>query len=192
MPFLSEELWQRLVKKGAGVPESLCLAAYPRPNPALHDEAAGADFALLREMTVEQRALRADNKIDPKQKAEAVLYARDDRAARLLAAQLPILERLANTAITVGEGALPGGAARSKPEFDVLLKMGGAQADAMRVRLEKEIEQLTKVIDSSKRQLGSESFVAKAPAQVVEGLKTKLADYETQLAKSRESLAALD
>jgi valyl-tRNA synthetase len=192
MPFLSEELWQRLVQKGAGAPESLCLAPYPQPNPQLTDAEAGADFALLQEITVEQRALRADNKIDPKQKAEAAVYPREERTRRLLAGQLPILERLANTEITVEEGPLPAGAARSKPEFDVLLKMGGAQADAMRSRLQKEIEQLTKVIDSSRRQLGSETFVAKAPPQVVEGLRAKLADYEAQLAKSHQSLAALN
>jgi valyl-tRNA synthetase len=61
----------------------------------------------------------------------------------------------------------------------------------MRTRLRKEIEQLDKVIASSQRQLGSEAFTSKAPPHVIEGIRTKLADYEAQRAKSQQALATL-
>ena len=73
----------------------------------------------------------------------------------------------------------------------MVLKLSGAQVDAMRTRLIKEIEQLEKVIASSRKQLGSEAFVSKAPAHVIDGIKAKMADYEAQVAKSQESLRAL-
>jgi len=57
-----------------------------------------------------------------------------------------------------------------------------------RKRLEKEREQLEKNIANSNRQLGDEKFLSRAPAQVVDSLKTKLVDYETQLAKVRKAL----
>ncbi|HSR08761.1 MAG TPA: hypothetical protein VLM42_16570, partial [Bryobacteraceae bacterium] len=57
-----------------------------------------------------------------------------------------------------------------------------------RERLQKEIEQLEKVIANSKRQLANESFVAKAPAHVIDGMRAKLAEYEAQLAKNRAAL----
>ena len=50
MPFLSEELWQRLVQKGAGVPESLCVAAYPQANMAAANPAAVRRMELFKEL----------------------------------------------------------------------------------------------------------------------------------------------
>jgi valyl-tRNA synthetase len=191
MPFLSEELWQRLVKRGAGIPESLCIAAYPQANPAALNEAAARQMALLQEMITATRALRADQKLDPKQRLEGELYAHDDSTAGLAASQQAALEALTNTTFTLaiaGE-ARAAGALRSTPEFDVVLKLSGAQADAMKQRLLKEIEQLTKVVENTRRQLGNEKFTAKAPAHVIEEMRTKLADYETQIERSRAALA---
>jgi valyl-tRNA synthetase len=69
------------------------------------------------------------------------------------------------------------GASRSTPEFEMVLKLSGAQVDAMRTRLMKEIEQLEKVIASSRKQLSSEAFVSKAPAHVIDGIKSIEAKY---------------
>jgi valyl-tRNA synthetase len=194
MPFLTEELWQRLVEKNGKIPESICLAAFPQSNPEVANPSAAVDFALFQEMVTAARALRADQKLDPKQQLEGVLHPNDDRTRALAGAQLAALQALTNTTFMVAAvgSEKSAGAARSTPEFDVVLKLGGAQAEIMRQRLQKEIEQLVKVIESSRRQLSSESFVSKAPANVVEGLKTKLADYEAQLAKSRSSLAEME
>jgi valyl-tRNA synthetase len=74
----------------------------------------------------------------------------------------------------------------------VVLKLSGAQADAMKARLQKEIEQLTKVVENTRRQLNNEKFTAKAPAHVIEEMRTKLADYETQIERSRAALAGPD
>jgi valyl-tRNA synthetase len=61
----------------------------------------------------------------------------------------------------------------------------------MKQRLAKEIEQLTKVVENTQRQLGNEKFTAKAPAHVIDEMKTKLADYEQQIERSRAALGAL-
>ena len=60
-----------------------------------------------------------------------------------------------------------------------------------RKRLEKEIEQLDKVIANSQRQLADQEFLARAPEHVVNSIRQKLAEYEAQLEKSRSALAAL-
>ena len=65
-----------------------------------------------------------------------------------------------------------------------MLNVPHAQVAAQRKRLEKEKEQLEKNIANSKRQLGDETFLSRAPAHVVESIRTKLAEYEAQLAKS--------
>jgi valyl-tRNA synthetase len=191
MPFLSEELWQRLVKRGAGIPESLCIAAYPQANPAAVDEDAARQMALLQEIITATRALRADQKLDPKQRLDGVLYAHDKATEALAKTELAALEALTNTTFTLASAAdvHAAGASRSTPEFDVVLLLSGAQADAMKLRLQKEIEQLTKVVENTYRQLNNEKFTAKAPAHVIEEMRTKLADYETQIKRSRTALA---
>ncbi len=191
MPFLSEELWQRLVQRGAGIPESLCIAAYPQANPAAVNDNAASQMALLQEMITAARALRADQKLDPKQRLEGELYAHDEATAALAKRELAALEALTNTTFTLASAgeAHAAGASRSTPEFDVVLKLSGAQADAMKLRLQKEIEQLTKVVENTLRQLSNEKFTAKAPAHVIEEMRTKLADYETQIERSRAALA---
>ncbi len=190
MPFLSEELWQRLVQKGAGVPESLCVAAYPQANMAAANPAAVRRMELFKELVSSTRALRADQKLDPKLRLEGVLYPHDELTAELAFSERAALEALTNTAFSIGgeSGERAGGASRSTPEFDLVLKLSGAQAEAMRQRLEKEIEQLTRVVENTRRQLGNEKFTTHAPPHVIEEMKTKLADYEAQIERSRAAL----
>ncbi|MGO9240883.1 MAG: valine--tRNA ligase [Bryobacteraceae bacterium] len=206
MPFLSEELWQRLVKRDQRIPESLAIAPFPEPNPLAENRDAVGKMALLQEMVKSARSLRADQKLDPKQRFEGVLVAHTNAASELIAArqramaagggvtfvggQLQTLEALTNMSFAVGA---PGaekatGASRSTPEFDVVLKLSGTQAAAMRQRLEKEIEQLTKVVENTRRQLGNEKFTTHAPPHVIQEMKAKLADYEAQIERSRAAL----
>ncbi len=57
-----------------------------------------------------------------------------------------------------------------------------------RAHLKKENEQLEKVIANSRRQLTSEAFISKAPAKVIESMRAKLAEYESQLKKNRDAM----
>ena len=68
---------------------------------------------------------------------------------------------------------------------EALAFTGIVVTDEQKARNAKEIEQLEKVIANSKRQLGDEKFTLRAPAHIIEGIKTKLADYEAQLQKLR-------
>ena len=62
--------------------------------------------------------------------------------------------------------------------------------EAQRRRLEKENDQLTKNIASLEKQLSDESFLARAPEQVVANMRTKLSDYQAQLTKNQAALDA--
>jgi valyl-tRNA synthetase len=192
MPFLTEELWQRFVKRGPQVPESISLAAYPRSAGAT-DEAGAAAFELLKEMVTAARALRADNKIDPGVKVEGVVETLSERAAGLAAHDLAILDALAHgTFRTLAAGeARPAGSSRAALEFAITLALSSTQVEAIRQRIDKRIAELEKVIGSSQRQLASESFVAKAPAHVIAGIREKLASYESDLAGQRAALSEL-
>jgi len=190
MPFLTEELWQRLSSE-APRPESVALAAYPQADPRWMDDAAERDMELIQRIITAARNLRAEMKADPKQMLEGVLYS-GNRLLELVRAELEVIQKLAGLKLELAEGpALRGGVAHSSPEFDLVLRLPAAQAAAQRKRLEKQIEQLDKLIDGSRRQLENQEFLSRAPEAVVESIRRKLADYETQLAKCRTALGEL-
>jgi valyl-tRNA synthetase len=192
MPFLTEELWQRLAANAAGRPKSVALAAYPQAAAEGIDTQAEADMELLMEVITSARNLRAELKLDPKELLAGTLYS-NGRALAVAGEQQEAIVKLANVRLKLEPGNAPqkGGAVRATPAFDLVLEVPATQLAALRKRLEKEIEQLEKNIANSRRQLGDETFLARAPEAVVASIRGKLADYETQLAKSREALAAL-
>jgi valyl-tRNA synthetase len=192
MPFLTEELWQRLGNPGATRPASIALAPYPQYRPEAADLKAEHEMRQLQEIVTSVRNLRADMKLDPKQELTGVLYSKGP-ALEVARQHAEIIQKLAKATLELRAEAAPAlsGAARSTPDFDLVLEVAGTQADAMRQRLEKEIQQLEKVIASSHRQLTNEQFLSGAPAHVIESIRTKLAGYEAQLEKSRTSLEGL-
>jgi valyl-tRNA synthetase len=194
MPFLTEELWQRQVRKTDSRPASVALANYPIYESAATDHLAVREMAVLQEIVAAARNLRADLQItDPKQVLNGTLYSTND-ALRIARAELHAIERLANVKLELRDGHAPQAeraSARSPPAFDLVLEVPHAQLDAQRKRLEKDIQQLEKVIASSQRQLSDETFISKAPAKVVDGIRQKLADYEAQLAKRRGAMEEL-
>ncbi|MCX7605183.1 MAG: class I tRNA ligase family protein, partial [Bryobacteraceae bacterium] len=190
MPFLSEELWQRLVRKGAGTPSSICIAPYPQAGDAA-DEEAERQFSLLQSIVTAARALRADNKVDPGARVEGWIESASADVAGLARAELAVIEALAGGAFEINPAARPTGVRRAAADFAVGLKLTGAQVDAIRARVEKRMAELEKVIASSRKQLASDSFVSRAPAHVVEGIREKLAAYEKELAGQQALLEEL-
>jgi valyl-tRNA synthetase len=191
MPFLTEELWQRLGGQASG-PVSVALAPYPEPEASLEDPAAEREMETVQNIITAARNLRAEMKADPRQRLDAVLFS-GGPALDTAAAQLEVIEKLAGVKLELKSGPAPkaSGILYSAPDFDLVLRVPAAQAGAQRQKLEKQIEQLEKVIENSRRQLTDEKFLERAPAAVVQSLKEKLADYEVQLEKSRAALEAL-
>ncbi len=192
MPFLTEELWQRLSQGGSGHPASIALAPYPEYDPSACDEEAEREMETLQEIVTAARNLRADMKIDPKQALAGTLHAHAG-ALELAGRHIDIVQKLANVQLELRSGPAPRGEGpmRSTAVFDLVLRAPMAQVAAQRKRLEKEIEQLEKVIAGSERQLGDQKFLSRAPAAVVDGIRQKLTDYKAQLVKSRHALESL-
>jgi valyl-tRNA synthetase len=161
MPFITEELWHR-----RGHESSIALEPYPEYDPALDDPEAEREMKLLQDIVIEIRGIRADNQT--REKLIGVL-----RAPRSV--NVEFIERIANVSLTLDPSDGPG--------YNLALGI-----PVPKERLEKENEQLEKVIANSRRQLQNEGFVAKAPAHVIGGMRAKLAEYEAQLAKNRAAL----
>jgi len=192
MPFITEELWQRLAAGVDNRPESIALASYPQPEPAWEDEEAEKEMELLQNIIVAARNLRAELRLDPKQQLEGVLYARDS-AYEVAREHREAILRLAGVDLAVHPGVAPQlqPPMRSAPEFDLMLKVPGAQLEALKRRIQKEVEELERLVESSRRQLDNREFLERAPAHVIEGLKNRLSEYEAKLESSRAVLENL-
>jgi valyl-tRNA synthetase len=184
MPFLTEELWQRLATDRTIRPASIALASYPRYNADTTDFKAEREIGILQEIVTMARTLRTESKLDPKQQLEGVLYSRSS-ALEVAKCHSAAIQKLANVVLEFRSDAAPaaGGASRSTVEFDLVLHVPKSHQDAQLKRLAKEREQLAKNIANSKRQLSDETFLGKAPPHVIESIRHKLADYEAQLSK---------
>jgi valyl-tRNA synthetase len=188
MPFLTEELWQRIAEGSEDRPESIALANFPQYNPDAAAPDAEYEMTVLQAAVTAAREIRADLKLDPRATLDAVLVAREP-AKHLAATESLAIERLAGVRLELRE-SLDGvdGVKRSTPEFDLLVRVSAEQAAAQRARVQKEIDRLEKLIANSERQLADQTFVSRAPAHVVDSIRQKLAEYTAQLAKHRESL----
>ena len=170
MPFITEELWHR-----RGHETSIALESYPQYDPALSDPDAERDMKLLQDVVTQIRGLRADHKIDRKLKLSGTLALEGSVAVETI-------ERLTNVSLDTPAG--PRSGLRPKAHSEA-----SGPTDEQKDRLKKENEQLEKVIANSKRQLENEDFMQKAPAKVVDTIRVKLAEYESQLAKNKVALS---
>jgi valyl-tRNA synthetase len=188
MPFLTEELWQRLATDRGTRPVSIAIAQFPQYNSVLTDFEAEREVGIMQEIVTMARTLRTEAKLDPKQQLEGALYSRT-AALEVARRHADAIQRIANVKLEFKSEAAPKSPAmRSTAEFDLVLQVPASQEEAQRKRVEKERDQLVKNIANSERQLADETFLSRAPEKVVDTIRQKLADYKTQLQKLDGSL----
>src|SRR5271166_5753794 len=192
MPFITEEIWHA-VYDGKPPVKSIALAAYPRANTEQMDTVAETEMAILQDLIVSVRNIRAELKVEPKQKLGIEVFA--DRDVRsLIDHNRGALERLANVNnLTFVDSSLAKvSGARSTARFDVrVLYERKVDVAAERDRISKELTRLTQELMRASGQLNNEAFLAKAPAHVVEGLKKRRAEVEMLVQKATEALGEL-
>jgi valyl-tRNA synthetase len=194
MPFLTEELWHRLPQPGGR--GSIALDRFPERREEWIDSGADGEMALIQEIVVAARNIRAEMKVDPKKKVSADFSSGDKAVRRLVEQNLDPLLRLANLAsLAISSERLDSGnaAVRSTANYDLRIAYGDAvDKEAEVARLRKEIERLAKDIDSKRARLADETFLSKAPAKIVEDLKATLAGREVELQKLLARLKQLE
>lgn len=195
MPFLTEELWHQLPQRSGA--KSIALDAFPVVGSGWTNASAEREVAFLQDVIGAVRNIRAEMKLDPKKKVEADVSVGDASLLRVASANSEFLVRLAllsELRLTAEKLAASGGAARSAAEFDVRIAFAAEAVDvgAELARLKKEIEGLEKAIASKERQLGDETFLDKAPARIVEGLRTALGQQIVELRKLVERKSELE
>ncbi|MBZ5658091.1 MAG: valine--tRNA ligase [Acidobacteriia bacterium] len=193
MPFITEEIWHAVY---AGTPplKSIALAAYPAADDGQIDLAAETQMAVLQDLIVSVRNLRAELKVEPKVKVPIHVFAHEPEIRRLIEENRGAVERLGNVEqVAFVESSLAKIAgARSTARFDVhLVYEKKIDVAAECERLKKELEKIEKEIANGQRQLANEQFLAKAPAKVVEGLKTRAEELRVLQVKTLAQMKEL-
>jgi len=195
MPFITEEIWQAMYE-GKPAIKSIALAKYPQADQQQCDLAAEAEMAILQDLIVNIRNLRAELKVEPKVKVAIEVFAHEPQVKRLIEenAHAVLSDRTAGvdkiSFVDSSLAKLTG--SRSTARFDVhVIYERKIDVAAECERLKKELEKLEKGIANGQRQLGNEQFLAKAPANVVDGLRKQQQELAIMQAKAATKLKEL-
>ena len=193
IPFITEQLWQTVAPLSgrtlnpAG--DSIMMQAYPEPNLKKIDAQSEAWMTELKSLTDACRNLRGEMQLSPALKVPLFIEGADHGRLLSFAPYLQALAKLSEVQVvdTLPESPAPVSVAGStrlmlKVEIDIA---------AERERLSKEAQRLEGEITKANAKLSNESFVARAPAQVVEQEKERVQNFSATLEKLREQLAKL-
>ncbi|WP_374972922.1 valine--tRNA ligase [Spongiibacter marinus] len=200
MPFITEEIWQR-VAPIAGInagDSSIMLQPYPCSNDQGIDEQALSDAEWLKAVITAIRNIRGEMNVPPSKALNVLLRNTSDEDSQRLEANRQFLLKLAKLddirVLNDGEQA-PMAATQLVGDMEVLVPMAGLIDKAAELaRLDKEIAKLDKDIQRLSGKLGNPGFIDKAPAAVVEKEKEKLQGQQharLRLVEQRGEIEAL-
>ena len=186
MPFITEEIWQRIAPLARIAGETVMLQPYPQPAEFPADEQAEQETGWIQAIVLALRQIRGELNVSPARRIEVLLQGADARDARLLERHRSWLERLASIAsITLlGSGVSPPQCAAAViGSLTVLVPMAGLiDADAESERIGKLLSRAQADLQKITTRLANEQFVRGAPAQVVAGERERAAQLERTVA----------
>ena len=200
MPYITESIWQTIApiidKKAT---DSIMTAAFPTADDSLISLQTEHDMTWLQALIGAIRNIRGEMKLGNAVRLPVLLdNISDEETARLsrIENQFKSLAKVDTlTIVNAGDGAdkeLPLSSSSMVGQLKVLVPMKGLiDPTAELNRLAKAQEKLTKQAESLRSKLSNESFVSKAPANVVESEKAKLAEMDTQLAEMNKQIEQL-
>ncbi|MBB61388.1 MAG: valine--tRNA ligase [Pseudomonas sp.] len=195
MPFITEEIWQRVAPLAGKSGPTLMLQPWPEFNPERLDEAAEGDIEWVKAFMLGIRQIRGEMNISMAKRIDVVLGNASAEDQRRLADNEPLLKKLAKLesirVLGPGEDA-PLAATALVGDLQVLVPMAGLiDKDAELARLDKEIARLDGEVQRVGGKLANAGFVDKAPPQVIDKERAKLAEAEQARAKLVEQRARI-
>jgi valyl-tRNA synthetase len=188
IPFITEELWQKISPLAGISGPSVMIAPYPISQPEKIDQDAEAEIARLKEVILACRNLRGEMRISPAERVPLIAVG----DSRFLTSAFPYLKSLAR----LSEATI----ADQLPAVDAPVALGGGcrlmlkievDAAAERERVSKEVSRLENEVRKATSKLANSGFVSRAPAEVVTQERERLADFSEKLEKYRSQLQKL-
>ncbi len=191
MPFLSEELWERLGDEGVKADGLLMLTSWPTAQ--VEDEAAAGEINWLVDLISEIRSVRAEMNIPAGAKVQLVAVGANDQTKARIVTHESAIQRLARAeTIELAEAAPAGAAQIIVGEATICIPLAGViDLGAEKARLTKDAGKLEGEISKIEKKLSNPGFLAKAPEEVVDGEKEKVQEASAKLEKIRIALGRL-
>ncbi len=186
MPYLTEEIWQTIApllnRKNT---DSIVIADYPQTDSALISEQIESDMDWLQELIASVRNIRGEMKLGNAVRLPVLLQnisnEEEQRLSRI-ANQFKALAKVESLTLLKDGDEVPLSSSSMVGQLRVLVPMKGLiDPTAELKRLGKSFDKLQKQAEGISRKLSNEGFVSKAPAEVVDAEKAKLAELEGQL-----------
>ncbi|RMF58268.1 MAG: valine--tRNA ligase [Calditrichaeota bacterium] len=192
IPFITEEIWQRLKNDDD---ESLIIAPWPETDAALIRPALEKEMSLLQNIITGIRTIRAEMNIPPAKKA-TLLYRTENEHLRQLITDyghyIQLLGRIEDIHPLKDEGELKQTASMVVDELELFIPLADLiDIEVEKKRLQKEIDRLTDQIVGLQKKLSNEDFLRKAPEQVIQQSKEKLASFTEKRDKLKVNLERL-
>ena len=193
IPFITEELWQKVSPLAGKTGETVMLASYPKSQPEKIDLRAEAQAAFMKELIDKVRLLRTEMKLQPAQRVPLGVFTSRGGEVRALAEYVRFLGRLSSVEIHEGGATPDDGAPTSIVAGDTHIQLKvEIDVAAERGRLAAEIARLEGEASRARGKLGNAAFVERAPAKVVELERQRLQGFETTAGKLRQQLLNLN
>ncbi|MEM7210049.1 MAG: valine--tRNA ligase [Pseudomonadota bacterium] len=195
MPYITEELWQKVGPLTGIDSESIMIAPFPTAEAHKIDDAAAGEIEWVKQFVLGVRKIRAEMDIAPGKPLPVILANSSDSdrtRAEQHAVLIQSLGRVESIDALADGDAAPESATALIGELQILIPLSGLiDKDAEIARLQKEIGRLDVEIKRLSGKLGNEQFVAKAPEAVVAKERERLAETETASAQLGDQLAKI-
>ncbi|MHB8937814.1 MAG: class I tRNA ligase family protein, partial [Thiobacillus sp.] len=188
IPFITEELWQKVAPLAGVSGDSIMLAPYPQVDEAQRHPDSVARVHLLKELVNACRTLRSEMSLSPAQRVPLVI----EGDAGVINALAPYIVALGKLSEVSAVSVLPEADAPVALVGDMrMMLVVEIDKDAERARLAKEIARIQNEITKAQGKLANASFVDRAPAAVVQQEQARLADFAAMLQKLEAQHARL-
>ncbi|MGZ8135745.1 MAG: valine--tRNA ligase [Methylococcaceae bacterium] len=195
MPFITEEIWQRVAPLAGITAETIMLQPYPIADNAQIDMTAITETDWLMQFILSVRRIRGEMNIAPSKPLPILLQngsVTDRQSLANTEVYLQKLGRLESITWLSDDAATPESAIAVVGEMKILIPMAGLiDKDAELARLEKEIQKINNDLPRIEGKLNNPAFVDKAPREVIDKEKTKLAELRSMLDKLEQQQAKI-
>ena len=185
MPFITEEIWQNVAPRLGISGNTIMLAQWPEADHELINGDAEAEMEWLKSIIVAVRTIRSESNIPPGDELGLILgntVANDSARVTRHTQALAKLAKVASITVAKSGEEQPPTLSALAGTIEVMVPMAGViDVDKELARLDKELDRLTAERGRLAGKLSNDNFVARAPADVVDKERAKLADIETSI-----------
>ncbi|MDP2929180.1 MAG: class I tRNA ligase family protein, partial [Candidatus Omnitrophota bacterium] len=194
MPFITEEIWQKLPRKKDATGDSIMIQPWPHTQKDMISSEPEISMKCIIGIITAIRNIRAAWNIEPKREMSALINTHEKRDELFLNENIDMIKRLSRLSdLRVGSLAKPKNSATSVIEsLEVYVPLEGLiDFEKEKARLKKEEARLTVEIKSISARLKDKNFISKAPEEVVEKQKVRKTEVELQVKKLKGNLSSL-